>query len=128
MAAESYIRSAISELNRAVIDVQQQIHELERATGGQRSQLEREIDQLERESKVSQVAVAASGNNDNPDQKHALMERIRTMEHEKEGKKALIAQLENDLRGLAASKAGFVSQLQGMIAQLDGLTTSPDAK
>jgi len=128
MAAEAYIRTAISQLQRAIGDVQQQIHDAQRSMSDQKGQLLHDIEHLDRERKVHEVGIAQAQANNNSTEIHVMTQRIHQMHEDGESKKAMIARIESDTQALVQRKTQFLNQVQDLSHQLDMLMASPEAR
>jgi chromosome segregation ATPase len=125
MAAQPYIQSAVTELYKAISDLEQQIHVLQRDMSEHTSQLSRDMQNLEREYHAEEMLEAHGDTN--ATQSHALVERIRSLHDTHEHKKSEIAKVEADVHALIQHKNDFMRRLQEELAHLNTLMGLPEA-
>jgi chromosome segregation ATPase len=125
MAAQPYIQTAVAELQRAVADIQQQIHGLEHGSAEQKAQLTQEMQEVERRFKADEVVVAQGDSNST--EIHLLIERVKQLKGDHEAKKSELARVDAGVRDQIQRKTGFMKQLQDEMARLNSMMASPDA-
>jgi chromosome segregation ATPase len=125
MAADGYLKGAISQLEAALVDVKFQIDHLQHDMGNQKQQISHAIESLDRERKVHEVEMARV---DDMNQQQVLVSRIRHLGHEANDHKARISQVEADIRQAIDRKNQLCNTLKDLSSQLNSLTASPDLR
>jgi flagellar biosynthesis/type III secretory pathway protein FliH len=125
MAADGYIRIAITELHNAVADMQQQMDQLRRQIDTQKQQLQDEIKQLERE-RVAHGCELSHLNSTT--EKTLAMERMHQIARDCDDKRGQMSRLDSDLSNVLQRKMLVFNDLKDIAQKLDMLMASPDIR
>ncbi len=123
MAADAYVQVALTQLQSAIGDMQQQIDGLRRQTGDTKQQLQREVQKLEQQRKLHEAELP---NMPDDTSKHAVQEHVNHLHHDSEDKKTRIAQLDSEIAPIVQRKTTMYNNLQNLAQQLNVIIASPD--
>ena len=123
MAVDGYIRTAATQLQSAIVQLQGDAHALQRELDGNKQQLLHEIDDLGNKRKAHEAEIAHL---QDTMQQQALVARIRSLEHDAEDRKSRIQRIESEIHSAIDRKNQLVRQLQDYSTQFEQLLALPD--
>jgi chromosome segregation ATPase len=124
MAADGYLRSAITELNNAAIDMEQQVNQLHRGHADHHQRLEAEIKELQRLLGMESAEVAHSSGMG----KSLAAEHMRHQQSDIDQKRAEISQVRAELDRTVQRKNDVIRALKDIAARLEVLAGSQDIR
>ncbi len=125
MAADAYIRSAISQLNAALTELQGEMQGMERETHESKQKMQHDIVRIEQERNFHN---AEAERQQDETQKRVIHARIDQLNRQHDDLNRQISQLDAQLNQVLQRKTQVFNQLHNLAGQLDLFMSSPDLR
>lgn len=123
MPVKTYLQTAISQVQTAMAEMEQQMSALQRSTDTQKQQLQSSIGDMEKERNLHMTEI---GRLQNDSEKNMLSSRISDLNKQIEDAKSQISRLDSELGSVQKRKDELHRNLYNAIGELTRLSALPD--